>query len=182
MPIFNFQKEASLPKSNQKGDHKRNRNICVTVRMTEDEKLQLEGNFKNSFVESKQAYMLAALLDKPVPTKGKMLQDKQILEKLDDLLVQVRGMATNVNQITRHIHSTKDTKTVEDFNDIADKLTDVLDELITEIQKPLLEFPHAKKEIKTPNEKKRKEDKEKRKQERMKQNGDTEVHEGQSTE
>lgn len=160
--IFDFQKNASLPKSNQKGDHKRTRNICVTVRMSEEEKLQMERNFRDSFVESKQAYLIGAILGKPVPTKGMVLNSKRYLEKLDEILVQVRGIATNVNQLTRHAHTDKEIESVAELDTIAAELTDVLDNLITDIQQPLHELPHARKEVQTEKEKKKKAEREKR--------------------
>lgn len=170
MPIFNFQKDnGNLTKSEQKGDHKRKRNICVTVRMSEEEKIQMERKFAESFLESKQAFLLGAILDKPVPTKAYTLRMKLILEKLDDILTQVSGMAVNVNQTTRHIHTTKQAAAIEDFNAVADKLMVVLEEMITDVQSQLNdEFPHAKNEVDTSRATKKKKEKQKKVAEREK--------------
>ena len=98
------QQKAAIPPRTHYVDHPRKRGQSVTVRMSIDEKTQFEALYKQSTVPSKQAYLLAAVLQTPILTEYGENQYRTLLHEVQDMARQVNGIAHNINQLTRYAH------------------------------------------------------------------------------
>lgn len=99
--------------SPKEGEYTRYRNHPVTVRMTQEEKQQMEECFAESGFQKKQNYIIHALCQKPMATSKEISDTKEILERLDSLYDQLRRIGVDVNQIAAHTYTEGDITIVE---------------------------------------------------------------------
>ena len=80
----------------QRANRKRNR--AVTVRMNDREYARLQKKIAESGL-SQQAYIISAVCSCPITSSDEMAELKEISRTFADFERQIRGMATNVNQM-----------------------------------------------------------------------------------
>ena len=76
----------------------RKRNKSVTVRMTADEYNTLQNKVDDSGL-TQQAYIINAIKDATITSSDEVAVQKEISQTFADLVKQLRGLATNVNQM-----------------------------------------------------------------------------------
>lgn len=76
----------------------RKRSIAVTFRMTADEYAVLQNNVENSGL-TQQAYIINAIKEIPIVPSEEIAVQKEISQTFANLERQLRGLATNVNQM-----------------------------------------------------------------------------------
>lgn len=77
---------------------KRKRGRAITLRMTDDEYTEFRNKVEMSGL-TQQAYFIHSIKGTMIPSADKIIELKKINETISDLDKQVRGMATNVNQM-----------------------------------------------------------------------------------
>ncbi len=77
---------------------KRKRNKAVTIRMTKDEYDDLQNRVKESGL-SQQAFIIGAIHGSTITSSDEIAVLKEISKTFSDHERQMRGMATNVNQM-----------------------------------------------------------------------------------
>ena len=82
----------------------RRRNKAITIRLTEEEYALLCSKLKQTGV-SQQAYIISAIKDVSVIPSDQLAVMKEISATFASLEQQLRGMATNINQMTRIANS-----------------------------------------------------------------------------
>ena len=80
----------------QRANRKRNR--AVTVRMNDREYARMQKKIAESGL-SQQAYIISAVCSYPITSSDEMAELKNISRTFADFERQIRGMATNVNQM-----------------------------------------------------------------------------------
>ena len=78
----------------------RKRNKAVTIRMTEEEFTALQRRIKESG-RTQQSYIINAALTARISSAEEIATLKEISVSFGDLVRQLRGLATNVNQMAR---------------------------------------------------------------------------------
>ena len=84
--------------------HMRRRNKAITIRLTEEEYALLCSKLKQTGV-SQQAYIISAIKDVSVIPSDQLAVMKEISATFASLEQQLRGMATNINQMARIANS-----------------------------------------------------------------------------
>ena len=82
----------------------RRRNKAITIRLTEEEYALLCSKLKQTGV-SQQAYIISAIKDVSVIPSDQLAVMKEISTTFASLEQQLRGMATNINQMARIANS-----------------------------------------------------------------------------
>ena len=82
----------------------RKRNKAITIRMTEEEYALLCSKLKQTGV-SQQAYIISAIKNVSVIPSDQLAVMKEISATFSSLEQQLRGMATNINQMARIANS-----------------------------------------------------------------------------
>ena len=82
----------------------RKRNKAITIRMTEEEYALLCSKLKQTGV-SQQAYIISAIKNVSVIPSDQLAVMKEISTTFASLEQQLRGMATNINQMARIANS-----------------------------------------------------------------------------
>lgn len=77
---------------------KRRRNKAVTIRMSEDEYKTLQDKVDESGL-SQQAYIISAIKGATITPSNEIEVQKEISKTFAELVKQLRGLATNVNQM-----------------------------------------------------------------------------------
>lgn len=77
---------------------KRRRNKAVTIRMSEDEYKTLQDKVDESGL-SQQAYIISSIKGATITSSDEIAVQKDISKSFADLVKQLRGLATNVNQM-----------------------------------------------------------------------------------
>ena len=77
---------------------KRKRNKAVTIRMSEDEYKTLQDKVDESGL-SQQAYIISSIKGATITSSDEIAVQKDISKSFADLVKQLRGLATNVNQM-----------------------------------------------------------------------------------
>ena len=86
------------------GEVKRKRNRSVTIRMNDSE----YSDFKNKIKESgltEQAYVIDAIRRAKVTSNDEIVVLKNISKAFSEYVKQIRGIATNINQMSRVANS-----------------------------------------------------------------------------
>lgn len=138
---FQQQKAAMQPRTRY-ADHPRKRGQSVTVRMSVEERAQFEELYKQSSVPSKQAYLLAAVLQTPILTEYGEEQYKELLHEVQSMARQVNGIAHNTNQLTRYAHEQKHLNCLSALQSVTGQLMKVLEEINHKLAEPLSCYPH----------------------------------------
>ena len=82
----------------------RNRSHNIMVRMNDEEYDQFRTNLKKSG-QTQQAYITNAVLHVPVMPKEELKEVQKISQIMADDNKQLRGMAGNLNQMTKRLHT-----------------------------------------------------------------------------
>lgn len=82
----------------KEGEYTRYRNYPITVRMTQEEKQQMEKCFEQSGFRKKQSYIIHALCQKSMATDNELSAMKDILKNLDDIYEQLREMKISIDR------------------------------------------------------------------------------------
>ena len=77
---------------------KRRRDISVTFRMNTDEYALLQNKVKESGL-TQQAYIINAIKETPIISSDEIAVQKELSKNFAVLVQQLRGLATNVNQM-----------------------------------------------------------------------------------
>ena len=77
---------------------KRRRNKAVTIRMSEDEYKTLQDKVDESGL-SQQAYIINAIKGATITSSDEIAIQKEISKTFAELVKQLRGLATNINQM-----------------------------------------------------------------------------------
>ena len=77
---------------------KRRRNKAVTIRMSEDEYKTLQDKVDESGL-SQQAYIISSIKGATITSSDEIAVQKDISKSFAELVKQLRGLATNVNQM-----------------------------------------------------------------------------------
>ena len=81
-----------------KNQIKRKRNIAVTVRMNESEYSTLQNKVEDSGL-TQQAYIINAIKETPIVPSDEIAIQKEISKTFAEQVRQLRGLATNINQM-----------------------------------------------------------------------------------
>lgn len=82
----------------------RKRNKAVTIRMSDEEYNLLQNKVDESGL-TQQGYIINAIKDSVITSSDEITIQKEISKTFADLVKQLRGLATNVNQIARVANS-----------------------------------------------------------------------------
>lgn len=99
----------------------RKRNNTVTVRVN-DEELKIINERISLSGMTKQSYLINALMGAKTVTAEQISACKDSNLRIMDIQNQLRGMATNINQIARIANSTGQLPVLELLNQISEKL------------------------------------------------------------
>ncbi len=93
----------------------RKRNISIRVRLTEAEYADLTAKVQESGL-NRNAFMLRLIAAETIYPASEL---QGLNERLDSLLAQIRGMATNLNQMTKVANARQEAPTVEYLKSLA---------------------------------------------------------------
>ena len=82
----------------------RKRNYTVTIRMNKAEYDLFQNKVKESG-QTQQAVVLHAIADLKIASAEEVKELKKLSQMLAEILSQLRGAATNINQIARKLHT-----------------------------------------------------------------------------
>ena len=102
---------------------KRRRNKAVTIRMSEAEYDDLQNKVKESGL-SQQAYVINAIHGSTIPSAEEIDALKEFSRIFADQDRQMRGMATNVNQMARVANGQGLLPTATKLDEISDQIFD----------------------------------------------------------
>lgn len=139
------QKKATMQPRTHYVDHPRKRGQSVTIRMSVEERAQLEELYKQSTVPSKQAYLLAAVLQAPILTEYGEEQYRTLLHEVQSMARQVNGIAHNLNQLTRYAHEQRQFASLSSLQSVTAQLMEVLEKVNGSLSEPLSRYPHPAK-------------------------------------
>lgn len=100
---------------------RRRRNRSVTVRMNETEYAEFLDKVKESDL-SQQEYMIRAISGATITPSDEIITLKEIGKTFAELVRQLRGLGTNVNQMAHAANATGWLPTENDLKEIADEI------------------------------------------------------------
>lgn len=102
----------------------RTRYKAVTVRLNEYEWNSLEERIEESG-QNKQSYMINALLGAEIAPKEKINTWKEIAGQFSELIKQLRGIATNINQIAYKANATGELPLINALEEINEQVAEI---------------------------------------------------------
>lgn len=99
----------------------RKRNKAVTIRMTEAEFTALQKHIKESG-RTQQSYIITAALTAKISSAEEIATLKEISISFADLVRQLRGLATNVNQMARIANGSETLPATRELSRISDQI------------------------------------------------------------
>lgn len=102
----------------------RKRYKTVTVRLSEYEWNSLEERIEESG-QNKQSYMINALLGAEIAPKEEINIWKDIAGQLSELVKQLRGIATNINQIAYKANATGELPLIKVLEEINEQVAEI---------------------------------------------------------
>lgn len=102
----------------------RKRHKAVTVRLSEYEWNSLEERIEESG-QNKQSYMINALLGAEIAPKEEINIWKDIAGQLSELVKQLRGIATNINQIAHKANATGELPLIKVLEEINEQVAEI---------------------------------------------------------
>lgn len=102
----------------------RTRYKAVTVRLTEYEWNSLEERIEESG-QNKQSYMINALLGAEIAPKEEINIWKDIAGQFSELIKQLRGIATNINQIAHKANATGELPLIKVLEEINEQVAEI---------------------------------------------------------
>ena len=100
---------------------KRRRNKAVTIRMNDAEYDDLQNKVKESGL-TQQSYIISAIRDSNITSAKELEVIKDISKNFADQNKQLRGLATNINQMAHVANGQGLLPTVEKLDEISDKI------------------------------------------------------------
>ena len=91
------------------------------VRMNDEEYEAFCTNVKNSG-QTKQAYVTNAVLDVPVMSEEELEEIKKISQLMADDNKQLRGIAANINQMTKRLHGFGEIPQIKELEELNEKI------------------------------------------------------------
>ena len=82
----------------------RKRNYTVTIRMNKEEYELLQSKLKESG-RTQQEVVIKAIADLKIASEEEVEELKKLSQMFTDILCQLRGATTNINQIARKLHT-----------------------------------------------------------------------------
>ncbi|MCQ2544680.1 MAG: MobC family plasmid mobilization relaxosome protein [Lachnospiraceae bacterium] len=102
----------------------RKRHKAVTVRLSEYEWNSLEERIEESG-QNKQSYMINALLGAEIAPKEEINTWKEIAGQFSELIKQLRGIATNINQIAHKANATGELPLINALEEINEQVAEI---------------------------------------------------------
>lgn len=102
----------------------RTRYKAVTVRLNEYEWNSLEERIEESG-QNKQSYMINALLGAEIAPKEEINTWKEIAGQFSELIKQLRGIATNINQIAHKANATGELPLINALEEINEQVAEI---------------------------------------------------------
>ena len=102
----------------------RKRHKAVTVRLNEYEWNSLEERIEESG-QNKQSYMINALLGAEIAPKEEINIWKDIAGQFSELIKQLRGIATNINQIAHKANATGELPLINALEEINEQVAEI---------------------------------------------------------
>lgn len=102
----------------------RTRYKTVTVRLSEYEWNSLEERIEESG-QNKQSYMINALLGAEIAPKEEINIWKEIAGQFSELIKQIRGIATNINQIAHKANATGELPLINALEEINEQVAEI---------------------------------------------------------
>lgn len=102
----------------------RKRHKAVTVRLSEYEWNSLEERIEESG-QNKQSYMINALLGAEIAPKEEINIWKDIAGQFSELIKQLRGIATNINQIAHKANATGELPLINALEEINEQVAEI---------------------------------------------------------
>ncbi len=99
----------------------RKRNHAVTIRMTEEEFTALQRRIKESG-RTQQAYIINSALNARISSAEEIAVLKELSTSFADLVRQLRGIATNINQMARVANGSGVIPTVRELSRISEQI------------------------------------------------------------
>ena len=101
--------------------HNRRRNRAITIRMNEDEYNDITNKIHESGL-TQQAYMINAARDTVIASSDTVAELKSLNKNFDDFERQLRGLATNVNQMAHVANGLGAIPTVNELQTISEQI------------------------------------------------------------
>lgn len=101
----------------------RKRNHAVTIRMTEKEYAAMQKRIKESG-RTQQAYIINSALNAQISSAEEISTLKEVSASFADLVRQLRGIATNINQMTRIANSVGIIPSSRELSKISDQIAE----------------------------------------------------------
>lgn len=105
----------------------RRRDKSITVRMTKEEYNRLQEKLVQTG-QTQQAFVVNAIDGAMITTPAMALELKKINVTMSELLKQLRGMATNINQLAHKANGYMELPTVEKLEQIDDEIGEFREE------------------------------------------------------
>ena len=102
----------------------RTRYKAVTVRLNEYEWNSLNKRIEESG-QNKQSYMINALLGAEIAPKEEINTWKEIAGQFSELIKQLRGIATNINQIAHKANATGELPLINALEEINEQVAEI---------------------------------------------------------
>lgn len=106
----------------------RKRNKSITVRMTKDEYRHLQEKLEQTG-QTQQAFVVNAIAGALITTPAMALELGKINVSMAELIKQLRGMATNINQLAHRANGYMELPTVEKLEEINDEIDGLREEV-----------------------------------------------------
>ena len=101
----------------------RKRNHAVTILMTEKEYAAMQKRIKESG-RTQQAYIINSALNAQISSAEEISTLKEVSASFADLVRQLRGIATNINQMTRIANSVGIIPSSRELSKISDQIAE----------------------------------------------------------
>lgn len=106
-------------KKSKRIEQNRTRTHQIKIRLSDDEYKAFLKKLEESKL-TQQEYILTAINDSDIKIDNNLEQLPELLQKLYELLRQVKGIATNCNQMARVANINRKTPTGKKYEDLAD--------------------------------------------------------------